>query len=81
MVLLRVLAGDTTTTHVRFACSHCGQVGEIVWNGEGDARELVRLSEGFHIEEGRLAEVRYLIVCDVCDEIDPLGEGGAKEAT
>ena len=58
-------------SHIAFACPHCGQAGEVVWNGEGADRVLVRLSEGFHVEEGRLPGARHVIICDVCDEIDP----------
>ena len=55
---------------IDFACPHCGQTGEIVWQGDGDERELVRLSKGFHVEEGRLPGARYVIICTSCDEID-----------
>ena len=58
--------------HRSFACPHCGQAGEIVWQGgNGGEHKLVRLSAGFHIEEGRLPGVRQVIVCSRCDEIDP----------
>ncbi len=38
--------------------------------GDGPARDLVQLSDGFHVEEGRVAGARHVIVCD---EIDPVG--------
>jgi len=57
--------------HIAFACPHCGQHGEVVWRGDGAARELIRLSGGFHVEEGRLAGARHVIICNACDEIDP----------
>lgn len=57
--------------NISFACPHCGQSGEVVWSGKGSARELVRLSAGFHIEAGRLPGARHVIICDHCDEIDP----------
>ena len=57
--------------HVKFACSHCGQEGQVVWRGKGrEDQTLVALSDGFHIEEGRRADVRRLIVCNACDEIE-----------
>ena len=56
--------------HVNFAYPHCGQTGEVVWKGEGVARELVHLSDGFHVEEGRLAGAKHVIICNKCDEID-----------
>ena len=57
-------------THIKFACPHCGQAGEIVWQGEGAERTLVRLSDGFHVEDGQLPGVRKVLVCKTCDEID-----------
>ena len=36
---------------------------------------LVRLSKGFHVEEGRLSGARHVIICNECDEIDTLREG------
>ncbi len=54
----------TGETHIRFACPYCGQSGEVVWRGDGGERELVSLSDGFHIEEGRLAGARHVIVCN-----------------
>ena len=59
------------TSHIDFGCPHCGQAGEVDWEGHGSGRRLVRLSKGFHIEEGRLAGAKPVIICDVCDEIDP----------
>jgi transcription elongation factor Elf1 len=53
-----------------FACPHCGQSGEVVWEGLGVERGLVRLSNGFHVEVGRLPGAKHVIICDVCDEID-----------
>ena len=61
-----------TEKHVAFACPHCGLKGEAVWNDEGNDRTLIRLSDGFHVEEGRISGARHVIVCNVCDEIDPL---------
>lgn len=60
-----------TDKQINFACPHCGQKGEVVWDGDGPERALARLSKGFHVEEGRLAGARHVIVCDECDEIDP----------
>ena len=57
--------------HIQFGCPHCGQAGEVVWRGDGAERELVRLSGGFHVEERRLPGTRHIIVCNICDEIDP----------
>lgn len=60
-----------THRHISFACPYCGQSGKVVWQGDGAKRELVTLSEGFHVEEGRLPGARHVLVCDNCDEIDP----------
>jgi hypothetical protein len=48
--------------HIRFGCPHCGQTGEVVWSGENEARTLVHLSDGFHIEEGRLAGAKHVVI-------------------
>jgi hypothetical protein len=29
------------------------------------------LANGFHVEEGRIAGAKHVIICDACDEIDP----------
>jgi hypothetical protein len=63
-----MITGDN---HIKFACPHCGQTGEVVWNGVREQRELVRLSDGFHLEDGRFPGAKHVIVCDTCDEIDP----------
>lgn len=57
--------------HIKFACPHCGQAGDVVWNGMKGERTLVRLSSGFHVEEGRLPGTMHVIICSACDEIDP----------
>lgn len=56
---------------IQFACPHCGQKGEVTWNGDGEERVLVLLSDEFHIEEGRLPGARHVVICNHCDEIDP----------
>jgi hypothetical protein len=56
--------------HIDFACPHCGQTGQVDWRGEGAERELIHLSDGFHIEVGRLPGAKHVIICDECDEID-----------
>ena len=60
--------------NIKFACPHCGQSGEVTWEGEGKDRVLVNLSDGFHVEENRLPGARHVIICNGCDEIDPLGD-------
>ena len=60
-----------TDKHIPFSCPHCGQGGDVSWHGEGIARVLVSLSDGFHVEDGRLPGARHVIICDACDEIDP----------
>jgi hypothetical protein len=63
----------TDNKHIKFACPYCGQGGEVVWSGDRETRELIRLSSGFHVEEGRVTGAKHVIICDVCDEIDPPG--------
>jgi hypothetical protein len=64
--------GRMTEQGIMFACPYCGQPGHVVWDDDGANRRLISLSNGFHIEEGRIAGARHIIICDVCDEIDPL---------
>ncbi len=59
--------------HIRFGCPYCGQQGEVVWNSSNAGHELIRLSNGFHIEDERIPGERLIIICNVCDEIDPPG--------
>jgi hypothetical protein len=61
----------TDQKHMKFGCPHCGQAGGVMWLGEGEDRTVVRLSGGFHVEEGRLPGAAHVIICDMCDEIDP----------
>ena len=63
---------------IQFACPHCGQKGEVAWNGDGADTALVSLSDGFHAEEGRLPGARHVIICDQCDEIDPPRVSGSN---
>ena len=64
-------AMDPDSMRIKFACPHCGQKGEVVWDGENKERVLVSLTDGFHVEEGRLPGAKRVIICDKCDEIDP----------
>ena len=63
---------------VAFKCPNCGQKGARHWEegadhgrALGSARHYIDVSTGFHCEEGRAANGEPLIVCDVCDEIQP----------
>jgi hypothetical protein len=60
-----------SNNHIDFACPHCGQTGEVVWKGDKKARVLISLTDGFHLEEGRLPGAKHVIICNNCDEIDP----------
>jgi hypothetical protein len=66
-----VQRGMTAEKYIEFACPHCGQQGEVIWNDNGKDRAMEHLSNGFHVEEGRLPGARHVIICDICDEIDP----------
>jgi hypothetical protein len=57
--------------YIAFACPHCGKPGAVVWKDDGQERNFVRISDGFHVEEGRVSGARHVIICDACDEIDP----------
>ncbi len=63
---------------VAFVCSNCGQKGARHWtegpdggHGPGSKRAYLDVSSGFHAEAGRAANGEPLIVCDVCDQIQP----------
>lgn len=57
---------------IKFACPYCGQMGEVIRNDDGVGRQLLKLSKGFHLED-RFPGGRQVIICDLCDEIDPAG--------
>jgi len=63
---------------VAFRCPNCGQAGARHWeegaggsHKQGSDRNYLNVSSGFHREEGRAANGEPVIVCDVCDEIQP----------
>ena len=63
---------------VAFKCPNCGQAGARHWeeglgasHALGAGRSYLSVSSGFHCELGRAANGEPLIVCDVCDEIQP----------
>ena len=63
---------------VAFQCPNCGQKGARHWEEgsdgsqkQGSGRAYLSVSAGFHCEEDRAANGEPLIVCDVCDEIQP----------
>jgi predicted RNA-binding Zn-ribbon protein involved in translation (DUF1610 family) len=63
---------------VAFKCPNCGQKGARHWEEGADGsrtlgskRAYLNVSSGFHCEEGRAANGDPVVVCDVCDEIQP----------
>jgi len=59
-------------------CPTCSQTGSLQWEeGSGGGRErggtriYISVSEGFHREDGRMPSGDPVIVCNVCDEIQP----------
>ena len=59
-------------------CANCSQSGRLQWEeGPGGGQErggtriYVSVSDGFHKEDGRMPSGGPVIVCDVCDEIQP----------
>ena len=61
-----------------FICPNCGQKGARHWKEGADSghalgsnRVYIDVSRGFHSEDGRAANGEPVIVCDVCDEIQP----------
>ena len=64
---------ETTIT-----CPTCSQSGRLQWKeGSGGGRErggtrtYISVSDGFHREDGRMPSGDPVIVCNVCDEIQP----------
>jgi hypothetical protein len=71
------MAGGPRFT-IRFTCPNCGQAGTRTWEESasksriaGEGRVLLNVSDDFHIEAGRTRSGEPLIVCNVCDEIQP----------
>jgi hypothetical protein len=69
---------DAVKFAVAFQCSNCRQKGARHWeegtDGSrklGSARAYLNVSSGFHCEEDRAANGEPVIVCDVCNEIQP----------
>jgi hypothetical protein len=69
---------DALKFDVAFHCPNCGQKGARHWEEAADgsrhlgsSRGYINVSSGFHCEEGRGANGEPVIVCDVCDEIQP----------
>jgi len=60
-----------TERHIPSACTNCGQAGAAVWRDDGASRVLMRLTNGFHVENHRLPGCRQTIICSICDEIEP----------
>jgi hypothetical protein len=64
-----------------FACSHCGQAG-VLWKLPPDSlgHTLPRVSNGFHLEEGRVQrEGMALVVCNHCDEFQSIEDPGLAQ--
>lgn len=69
---------DPVKFAVALTCPNCGQHGARHWEEGADAshalgsdRVYLSVSDGFHCEDGRAANGEPVIVCDVCDEIQP----------
>jgi hypothetical protein len=58
-------------TAIAALCPHCKRSGTIdcAVISEGRPPEPVSATGGFHIETGRMADGKVLVVCDTCDEI------------
>ena len=69
---------DPVKFAVALQCPNCGQKGARHWvegtdqsRKLGSQRKYIDVSNGFHCEEGRAANGEPVVVCDVCDEIQP----------
>jgi len=63
---------------VAITCPNCDAPGAVVWEESADhdrtrgsQRRLVSVHGAFHRETGRIAPGDPVIVCNVCDEIQP----------
>jgi hypothetical protein len=66
--------GSQVIPSAMFVCPHCGQTG-VLWELPPDSlgRTLPRVSNGFHLEDGRKErEGSVLVVCNHCDEFQML---------
>jgi hypothetical protein len=58
----------------RLNCPLCAQSGLVAWDTSSDDRtieNLVMVSSGFHWEINKARPDQPLIMCDVCEEIQP----------
>ena len=69
---------DPVKFAVALQCPNCGQKGARHWvegadhgHALGSQRIYTDVSRGFRCEEKRAANGEPVIVCDVCDEIQP----------
>jgi uncharacterized protein YbaR (Trm112 family) len=77
----RLLVPASQFLNCLLTCPECKARGAMTWERDAGDRDsyssLVRLSGGFHIEEGRTSPVSKTIVCTQCDEIyGPLPSAG-----
>lgn len=62
---------------LNLTCAHCQAVGFVIWeenrlvHERGPRRKLVSIVGQFHPENGRTNSGDPLIVCDMCDQIQP----------
>ena len=55
----------------KLECPECGQAGVVTWKMYGSKRRPMGVSKAFHLETGRIASGESIIVCNICDEIQP----------
>lgn len=75
----RLLEWPMDPKHVRrdIRCVHCDAPGELVWEEntfpgpKGLQHQLISVSGEFHVETGRTRSHDRLIVCNICDTIQP----------
>jgi len=67
-----------TTFETMIKCPNCSQSGRLQWDEgagggheRGGTRIYLSVSEGFHREAGRMLSGDPVIVCNICDEIQP----------
>lgn len=63
---LRSRLSDSYQYYLPVRCTNCAATGKIFWEGLGEQKTLVRLSDEFYERLGRLPPHPIEIVCRLC---------------
>jgi hypothetical protein len=57
---------------IKLDCPHCGNLGAVHWQTGADGnRRVLDLHGAFHQETDRIGPGEPVIVCSLCDQIQP----------